>query len=224
VGLRGAGSHDHNDQLSYELVLNGRQLITDSGTYAYTRNLEERFAFRATAAHNAIQLGDEEQNPIRPDRPWRILRDRTRAQCDEWFADASSGRFRGRHHGYAHRASGAVCQRSISVDFARDEWSIQDRVAGSGREPVSWRTHFAPGDLVPARSGGRECAFRHSAMPEYTIQLTAPAAMTLAIGESRLSERYGNWVMRPVLLLSGEVELPLELTLTIAPGVNTLKP
>ncbi|HEV8613196.1 MAG TPA: alginate lyase family protein [Gemmatimonadales bacterium] len=220
VGLHGAGSHDHNDQLSYELVLDGRRLIMDSGTYAYTRSLAERFAFRATAAHNAIQLGDEEQNPIRPERPWRILKDRTRAQCVEWVVDASSGKFRGRHAGYAHRPSGAVCHRSISAHFDLNEWSAADRVEGRGRELLTWRTHFAPGELLPTRSEPGDWSFRHSEVPGYSIRLTASTAMDLTVGESRLSERYGTWVKRPMLVLEGEVELPLELTLTIGPAGN----
>ena len=30
VGLNGAGSHEHNDQLSYELVIQGRRIVSDS--------------------------------------------------------------------------------------------------------------------------------------------------------------------------------------------------
>ena len=70
VGIRGAGSHDHNDQLGFELVVDGRRIVTDSGTYTYTRDLAARYAFRSTAAHSVIQLGHEEQNPIVPEMPW----------------------------------------------------------------------------------------------------------------------------------------------------------
>jgi hypothetical protein len=111
VGLAGAGSHDHNDHLSFELVLGGRRVVSDSGTYAYTRDLAQRFAFRGTAAHSVIQIAGIEQNPIVPERPWRVLADRTRSRALRWEILRDRVLFEGQHHGYAHRPSGAVARR-----------------------------------------------------------------------------------------------------------------
>jgi heparinase II/III-like protein len=212
VGLHGAGSHDHNDQLSYELSVDGIPLISDSGTFTYTRDLAERFAFRGTAAHNAVQLGDDEQNPIRIDRPWRVLADRTRSQCLEWMATEAQTRFAGRHSGFSHRSSGAICFRTIEATAQGEVWRIQDRIEGQGSEALTWRTHFAPGKLAARRVSATSWTIEHDRAPGGLFTLEASAPLELQVAESRRSESYGSFVLRPVLILRGEVVLPLELT------------
>jgi hypothetical protein len=212
VGLHGAGSHDHNDQLSYELSLDGLPIISDSGTFTYTRDLAERFAFRATAAHNAVQLGDEEQNPIRADRPWRVLADRTRSRCLEWSVDEAGVRFSGRHLGFSHRPSGAGCFRTIVAAPAEELWTISDRIEGRGKEAVTWRTHFAPGKLSVQPVSATSWTVAHDRVPGARFSLETSAPLELQVAESRRSERYGSATVRPMLVLRAEVALPLELT------------
>jgi hypothetical protein len=43
--------HMHNDQLSMELVIDGKEIITDPGTYLYTPLPEIRNAYRSRVAH-----------------------------------------------------------------------------------------------------------------------------------------------------------------------------
>ena len=218
VGLAGAGSHDHNDQLSYELTLNGQELITDSGTFAYTRDLKARYAFRATTAHNAVQLGGEEQNPIRVDRPWRVLANRTRSECTAWETGPEGTVFEGRHHGFAHRASRAVCTRRIAVDARSGEWAIADTVRGAGTEELAWRLHLAPGEaaLNPVSPG--QWTLTHSNAAGYRITVEVPTELKLTLSESPYSERYGELVVRPMVLLQGGVTLPATITLRISLG------
>lgn len=224
VGLAGAGSHDHNDQLSFELVLAGREVVSDSGTYAYTRDLPARFAFRSTAAHNAIQLGLEEQNPIRADRPWRILADRTRAKCIAWSVSDSAVRFTGRHSGFAHRPSAAVCSRTIGLEIGPGTWMVEDRVDGRGREEITWRLHFAPGEVRERRTGSGRHVMVHSAAPECEIDLTAPASLAFGLEESPWSERYGVRVMRRVAVLRGAGDLPLAITFIVRRSGSAVGP
>lgn len=53
-GLLGT-SHGHSDTLHIDLVLNGQDVLVDSGRYTYVTK-PERFAFRGTAAHNTVQV------------------------------------------------------------------------------------------------------------------------------------------------------------------------
>lgn len=61
VGQNGIGGHSHNDKLSFELNLNGRDIYIDPGTYLYTALPEERDKFRSAKAHNIPIVNDEEQ-------------------------------------------------------------------------------------------------------------------------------------------------------------------
>lgn len=56
------GTHTHNDLLSFELALGGKDIIVDAGTYLYTSSSEDRNAFRSTMKHNTIVVDGEEQN------------------------------------------------------------------------------------------------------------------------------------------------------------------
>jgi hypothetical protein len=216
VGLNGAGSHDHNDQLGLELVLGGRRVVADSGTYAYTRDLDARFAFRATAAHSVVQVGGEEQNPIRPDRPWRVLGDRARAECVAWEVRPERQLFVGRHHGFAHRASGAVCVRRVELWPAEGRCRIEDRVEGAGSEEVAWRMHLGAGEARVVAAGADSCNLWLAGDPPVLLRLAWPAWLRLEIGESAGSDRYGERYTRPCITITGAVPLPLTIEATLS--------
>ena len=213
VGLRGAGSHDHNDQLSFELVVGGRRLVSDSGTYAYTRDLEARHAYRSTAAHSVVQLGGEEQNPIDVRRPWRVLEDRTRGRL--LCCDVTEDRlvFAGEHHGYAHRPSGAVCRRILELDPATGAWLLEDQVLGTGTEDLAWRLHLevpvarVTGAAAPADGVAHvECADEEG--NRFGIELRLPEGAACRVVEGRASNAYGEEHRRPVLEVTGKVRVP----------------
>jgi hypothetical protein len=62
IGQNGNGGHAHNDNLSFELNIRGRDFIVDGGSYLYTPFRNIRNAFRSTRAHNTLVLNGLEQN------------------------------------------------------------------------------------------------------------------------------------------------------------------
>jgi hypothetical protein len=62
IGQNGNGGHAHNDNLSFELNVRGRDFIIDGGSYLYTPFPNMRNEFRSTKAHNTIILNGLEQN------------------------------------------------------------------------------------------------------------------------------------------------------------------
>lgn len=63
-GLNGLGGHNHNDKLSFELNVYGRDFIVDGGCPSYTGDIELRQRYRSTFAHNTIAIEGKEQDPL----------------------------------------------------------------------------------------------------------------------------------------------------------------
>ncbi len=56
--------HTHNDKLSVEIMVDGKYITRDSGTYVYTAASQIRDQFRSVKAHNTICIEGREQNPF----------------------------------------------------------------------------------------------------------------------------------------------------------------
>jgi len=61
-GQNNNGGHTHNDKLSYELWIDGKDIAKDPGTYLYTPLPHRRNEFRSTKAHNVPMIDNLEQN------------------------------------------------------------------------------------------------------------------------------------------------------------------
>ncbi len=79
VGQLGFGGHAHNDQLSVELNVGGRDILADPGAYLYTPFPDIRNLYRSVQAHFAPRIGDIE--PIRLDQGLFRLRGSLDARC-----------------------------------------------------------------------------------------------------------------------------------------------
>ena len=62
IGQNGKGGHAHNDNLSFELNVRGKDFVVDGGSYLYTPFPDIRNAFRSTKVHNTLILDSLEQN------------------------------------------------------------------------------------------------------------------------------------------------------------------
>ncbi len=133
VGQQGNGGHAHNDQLSFELALDGVSCLVDPGTYVYTPLPEQRNLFRSTAAHNTLAVEGLEQNAWQegPGGLFSLL-DRTKARMVEYTESS----FVGEHFGF-----GAVCWRSLRIKDKVLEGL--DECARPGTKAIYF--HLAPG-------------------------------------------------------------------------------
>jgi len=61
-GQNGNGGHAHNDKLSFELNIDGKDIFVDAGTYLYTPLPQRRNQFRSVKAHNVPIHRNREQN------------------------------------------------------------------------------------------------------------------------------------------------------------------
>ncbi len=109
-GMNGNGGHTHNDQLSFELNISGKDFIIDPGTYVYTADYKLRNLFRSTSMHNTLQIGNLEQNNFEEKELFRINNE-TNAQ----LLDFNDNYFKGRHYGFMDKA-GIIAEREVKLE------------------------------------------------------------------------------------------------------------
>jgi hypothetical protein len=147
VGVAGLGSHAHNDQLAFDLCLDGVPVVSDPGSYLYTADPAARNAFRGTASHATLRIDGREQNDIDPELLF-VLRDQARPRWRS-FGD---GAFEGEHHGFAP----AVHHRR--VELGEDGLTVVDTVRSPEAHDLEWTFPLEPGWAARVEAGGVELA------------------------------------------------------------------
>lgn len=122
--------HSHADTFSYELRIDGKPFIVDTGISTYNKNNRRQYE-RSTQAHNTVTYDDKDSSQV-----WGGFRIGSRAgvrivRDDEYQIIAS-------HNGFGRRH---IHQRSFKM--AGQKLEINDICRGN-KDAVS-RIHFAPG-------------------------------------------------------------------------------
>ena len=134
VGMNGRGGHGHNDILSFELFMNGCNLVTDCGAYLYTTSHEWRNRFRGTGFHNGVQVDGEEVNRfVAPDALWQLHYDAVPTGAT-LTRGVDADVFRGGHRGYERLASPVSHVRECVVEKATPRVVVRDRLDGAARQ------------------------------------------------------------------------------------------
>jgi hypothetical protein len=145
VGTRGFGNHKHNDQLGFELHLDGNPLIVDPGSYVYTPDPDARNLFRGTRYHNTLSIDGEEQNELRPEWLFRLF-ETAHAEHRHFHADDEAVEYHGRHVGYDRLVKGKVRhERRFRLLHQQRMLIISDILDADGTHHLSWHFHLAPG-------------------------------------------------------------------------------
>ena len=137
-GQNGIGGHAHNDKLSFELMIDGKDMIIDPGSYLYTPNPEERNRFRSTEYHNTVKFSSYEQNEI-PKREMfsvpekGIIKEADLKQIDNKVIFQGEIKYKGITH-----------QRRIILDNETGVWNIQDGFSFSEQLDAKLLFHLSP--------------------------------------------------------------------------------
>ena len=215
VGMRGIGGHGHNDILSFELVLDGVPLVTDSGAYLYTASREWRNRFRSTAFHSTVQVDGEEVNRfVGPDALWQLHDDATPDGAS--FSSGSRGvRFRGAHLGYMRLRSPVRVVREIGIAAGTSLVAVADTLEGVGRHLVVWRFPLDPG--VRADIDGWDVRFIRDGLERWLLPVSGGNALSWTLEPGWVSPSYGIKHENQVVTVTGEVQLPYRLTYLFSP-------
>jgi hypothetical protein len=147
-GINGTGGgHAHNDCLSFELAAFNQTIITDSGTYAYTEDLEKRNRFRSTLAHNTIMVDGEEMNRIPDGEAFRLEND-ARPLVNKWISNSEFDFFEGVHFGYNRLKDPVTHRRRIFFDKVNEFWVIKDILEGTRKHKIESFYHLSPQTFV----------------------------------------------------------------------------
>ena len=152
-GVKGRGSHGHNDALSIEVSACGTAFIVDPGTYLYTADLHERHVFRSTAYHSTVQVDGVEQNSIDALIPF-VIGNEARPGVLNWESGPDEDRIVAEHFGYRRLAQPVMHRRSVRFDKRNRFWLVEDQLTGEGTHEIAFRFHFAPGLDTKTRSDG----------------------------------------------------------------------
>ena len=158
--------HAHCDTLSYELAVNGRRVIIDSGVFDYEASSERAYA-RSTKAHNTVVVDGEEQSEI-----WGVFRVARRAKPLRAFCEKrvdGSVMFEGAHDGYARLAGKPIHKRHMFYD-GQGSWVIKDMLEGRGTHRMESYIHIHPDFQVVQSEAG--------------IRVSEPNGSTMAIIEA----------------------------------------
>jgi hypothetical protein len=220
VGMDGAGGHAHNDVFSVTMQAYGQTFIVDPGSYAYTAKPEERNAFRSTAYHNTLQIGQEEINPIPTEELFQLPQE-AHITIHRWVSNKEYDLLDASHNGYARLEPAVVHRRQILFDKRNRLWILRDRLEHPDGHtptddiPVAIRFHLMPlnarvdrGDVTHANS---ETGQRLMILPFGDFPLQA------SIEAGWFAPRYGiKWEV-PVVTYSGHMRIGQQATLMFYP-------
>jgi uncharacterized heparinase superfamily protein len=139
--------HAHADTLSFELSVDGRRVIVNSGTSVYGKG-PERLRQRGTAGHNTVEIDGENSSEI-----WSGFRVARRARPEGLFVSLQDyfSIVACSHDGY-RRLSGRPSHRR-SWYFGGDSLIVSDKVEGvHGRAVAAF--HFHPACTPSASADG----------------------------------------------------------------------
>jgi uncharacterized heparinase superfamily protein len=207
--------HAHCDTLSYELSLDHRRVIVDSGVHNYENGSMRQYV-RSTRAHNTVMVDEKEQSEI-----WHAFRVARRAKPIYARMEATGGHkvsFTGAHDGYKRLPGRIVHERLIEHDGA-DAWKVVDYIKGRGQHQVKSFIHIHP-DIKASINGSTIFLLeRKNNKRIASIKLSDEANLSLEQGW--YCPEFGLEFRNDVIVLSKYERLPIKIGYRILKNHNS---
>lgn len=202
VGYDGLGGHGHNDCLSFDAVLDGTPLVSDSGTFTYSSSAEARNSFRGTASHSTPMIDGEEQNRlIAPEELWR-LHDDANPSLRCWEVGTRVDVFEGSHSGYLRLTAPVTPVRTILLEKLKHRLLVIDRFMGEGVHTVEIPFHLEPNVMITEEDDGIWSL--RAGEKRFKLLILEIGQWAPKTDLSWVSRRYGDKESRPVIRFSRE--------------------
>lgn len=124
-GQAGNGGHAHNDVLSFELNVDGEDIIVDPGTYCYTGDPEGRNLFRSISSHSTLSW--EGIEPCSLDNGLFMLPEEGALKVEACNIGASEDFFSA-----VYEYKGRFHRREIHFKKSEDEIEVRDSCSHEG--------------------------------------------------------------------------------------------
>ncbi|MBK7993204.1 MAG: alginate lyase family protein [Blastocatellia bacterium] len=141
IGIKGRGSHAHNDLLSFELFYRDRTFFIDPGSYVYTSDPTARNMFRSTSYHNTVMIDEQEINEIYPGQLFS-LGSQAKPKVNQWKTTADFDFLEAQHDGYLRLSQGIIHKRQFLFNKITACWLITDLFEGSGEHLFNFFFNF----------------------------------------------------------------------------------
>jgi hypothetical protein len=207
----GTGGHGHADALSVQIAFNGREWLSDPGTSAYIDDAGDRDRFRATQAHNTLEVdGLSQAEPAGP-FSWREL---PAVQVERYTAGETFDLLVASHTGYL-RLEQPVLHRRWVFNLKSRFCLIFDEASGVGTHELACHWHFAPG--LEVRFEGDATVATDSDGERFALHTSNSHDWSRAVVNGWHSPAYGRKQPCSVLRVACRAELPMGLATLLRP-------
>ena len=215
-GQGGIGGHSHNDKLSFELCIDGEDIIIDPGTYTYTADPRLRNRFRSTGYHNTIMVADEEQSHISETELF-VLHPCAVGSPETFVTTPERDFLEAEHTGYRRLRPPVSHRRKINYEKTERRWSIADTMQGGGQWSIATCFHLAP-NLAPRATAPNRfvVATRKGCYVEFVIRPATGATAHWEMTEGWISPSYGKKCRSTVAQYRVLGVLPVEFSVMIS--------
>lgn len=215
IGPNYQPGHSHCDFLSFELVLDGKPVVVDSGVYEYQAG-EMRDYVRSTAAHNTLSIDGQEQSEIWGE--FRVARRAEKRQAEIKPRQDGGIKFRGSYSGFPQVAGGIVHQRTIRRVLKDDRHMlvIQDQIQGEGVHEIDSYLHFHPDVELEDMGQGLWRLLRDQRHFAYlVVNGVSDEVVSARLEEGWYCPEFGIRRKNQVLVISTRTVLPADLSYRI---------
>jgi hypothetical protein len=142
LGYLSIAAHGHADALTIELRYGGTPVLVDPGTYAYSGPWRDWF--RATQAHNTIELGGISQSESGGPFLWTRHAPARLLEAEGLEENADCARAVGEHDGYAGQEFAGHHRRSVILNRESATLAIRDELGATRPVPLRMFWHLHP--------------------------------------------------------------------------------
>lgn len=203
--------HWHADALSMCLRVNGRAMLIDPGTGAYTGAGAVRGVFRGTSAHNTLQIDRTDQAVADGPFSWETL---PNVEVDTWISGAHFDVFSGSHDGYQRTRPGPIHRRMV-FSLHSEFLFVLDAVRGEGEHHIEQYWHLGP---QLKRAGGAGLLFLADDGEGLAFVPVENHAWAYETYDDFWSPAYGRTEAARVVRFGARLGLPDEIGVVIVPA------